>query len=85
MTSGDSLYLLAEPIQHQFLPLELVSSALAIWEGFSSPHSTNEIIQTLCANYGLRDSAVRSDVEAFVDRLVSLGLLEEVGSDPLPG
>ena len=85
MTSGENLYLLAEPAPHRFVPMELSSNAREIWEECGSPRTLTEIVEALSQRYGLDESEVRRDVEAFVERLVSYGLLVDEGADPHPG
>lgn len=50
--------------------------ASRIWEILLEPHSLEEISSTLHAEYEIDSEACRAEVQAFIDRCLSLGVVE---------
>lgn len=48
-----------------------------IWELLETPTTVGHIVEKLCEEYEVEDEICRADVEEFVDRLDSLGLLSK--------
>lgn len=59
-------------------PAVIAGSGAGVWQVFAEPKSLQQAVGALAARYDLPPEQIRSDVEAAVERLVELGLIEEV-------
>lgn len=51
--------------------------ATAIWERLAKPHTLEELVDGLTAEFDVAPEQCREEVAAFIPRLVERGLLEE--------
>ena len=51
-------------------------TALEIWSLCNGSHSIDHIIKTIVDKFGVDETEARTDVEEFVSKLSSLGLIE---------
>jgi hypothetical protein len=66
--------LLAVPGRHDFE--QLGGSGALLWDMLAEPRTVNEVVELLAVAYGEDPSVVRPGVEAVVEQLVHLGVLE---------
>jgi hypothetical protein len=68
--------LVAPPGQDEFKLLAGAGSAL--WHLLAAPRTLPELVETTADVYGMPPAVIEADVEALVDELIRLGLIEEV-------
>lgn len=52
--------------------------ATAIWERLEHPHSLDELVESLTAEFDISKEKCREELEAFLPRLSERGLIEPV-------
>jgi hypothetical protein len=56
--------------------LQLSGSGRVVWEALAEPRTDDELVELLCARYGIDGDVARADVASFIADLERRGLLE---------
>jgi len=59
-------------------PAVIAGSGASLWAAFEQPTRVDQVLADLAARFRVTPEAIRPDVEAAIEALLKLGLLEEV-------
>lgn len=62
--------------------ITLNATAKCVWQLLDGSHGVEDLVQAVVARFRVEREQARRDVEAFVEQIKALGLLEDAGAAP---
>ena len=74
---GQAVVVATKTATDKFNMLKLNDTAADIWDGISDGKNVSDIVETLISSYNISRESATQDVNALVDKLKDLGIVDE--------